>query len=215
MLQREQKDIVNDFHNLYYDGPKSEGHISERTYWMNVQCLKCPLDMWIYQEIVAETQPDLIVETGKHMGGSALFMAHMLNISGHGEIITIYILDYPGRPQHSRINYVQGSSADPALVNSLLNVRLPKKCMVILDSDHSKQHIVAEMALLAPYVSVGSYLIVEDTNTNGHPAYPSFGESGFEAVEEFLSKNQNFSVDTSKEKFLMTFNPSGYLKRMY
>jgi len=101
------------------------------------------------------------------------------------------------------------------LINSLLKVRSPKKCMVVLDSNHSKQHILAEMALLAPYVSVGSYLIVEDTNINGHPAYPSFGESGFEAVEEFLSKNQNFSVDTSREKFLMTFNPQGYLKRTY
>jgi len=215
MLQREQKDIVNDFHNLYYDGPKGEGHVFARTHWMNVQCLKCPLDMWIYQEIIAETQPDLIVETGTHMGGSALFMAHMLDIVGHGEIITIDILAHPDRPQHPRIKYAQGSSADPALINSLLKVRSPKKCMVVLDSNHSKQHILAEMALLAPYVSVGSYLIVEDTNINGHPAYPSFGESGFEAVEEFLSKNQNFSVDTSREKFLMTFNPQGYLKRTY
>ncbi|XHX77935.1 MAG: CmcI family methyltransferase [Stenomitos frigidus ULC029] len=214
MLQSVQKDVVNDFHNLYYDGPNGEGQIFACTYWMNVQCLKCPLDMWMYQEIIAEIQPDLIVETGTHMGGSALFMAHMLDIVGHGEIITIDILDYPDRPQHPRIKYVQGSSADPALINSLLSARSPEKCMVILDSDHSKQHILAEIALLAPYVSIGSYLIVEDTNINGHPAYPSFGESGFEAVEEFLSKNQNFSVDTSREKFLMTFNPRGYLKRV-
>jgi cephalosporin hydroxylase len=131
------------------------------------------------------------------------------------KIITIDILAHAGRPQHPRIKYVQGASADPDLIGSLLNRRSPEKCMVILDSDHSKQHILAEINLLAPYVSVGSYLVVEDTNINGHPAYPSFGESGFEAVEEFLSKNQNFSVDTSKEKFLMTFNPRGYLKRMH
>lgn len=215
MFRRKQQDIINDFHKLYYDGPRSEGQIYGRTYWMNVQCLKCPLDLWIYQEIIAEIQPDLIIETGTHRGGSALFMAHMLDIIGHGEVITIDILDYAGKPEHSRIKYVQGSSADPDLIDSLLGSRSPAKCIVILDSDHSKKHILAELNLLAPHVSVGSYLIVEDTNINGHPAYPSFGESGFEAVEEFLSKNQSFSVDTSREKFLMTFNPRGYLKRMH
>jgi cephalosporin hydroxylase len=156
MSLREQKDTINDFHNLYYDGPRGEGQIYARTYWMGVQCLKCPLDMWIYQEIIAEIQPDLIIETGTHMGGSALFVAHMLDIVGHGEIITIDILNYAGRPQHPRIKYVQGSSADPELIGSLMNARSPEKCMVILDSDHSKQHILAEINLLAPYVSVGS-----------------------------------------------------------
>jgi len=68
--------------------------------------------------------------------------------------------------------------------------------------------------LFAPYVGLGSYMIVEDTNINGHPAYASFGEGPFEAVEEFLRKNQNFAVDQSREKFLMTFNPRGYLKRI-
>jgi len=84
----------------------------------------------------------------------------------------------------------------------------------VLDSDHSKSHVLNELNLLAPYVSLGSYIIVEDTNINGHPSYPSFGEGPYEAVEEFLESTRNFTVDYSKEKFLMTFNPNGYLKRI-
>jgi cephalosporin hydroxylase len=85
---------------------------------------------------------------------------------------------------------------------------------VILDSDHSKDHVKREMDLLSDYVSVGSYLIVEDTNINGHPAYRKFGPGPYEAVVEFLSKNDDFVMDRSREKFLMTFNPKGYLKRV-
>jgi cephalosporin hydroxylase len=86
--------------------------------------------------------------------------------------------------------------------------------MVILDSDHSQSHVEKELKLFAPLVTLNSYLIVEDTNINGHPAYPSFGPGPYEAVETFLRTNDNFEVDSSREKFLMTFNPKGYLKRV-
>jgi cephalosporin hydroxylase len=70
------------------------------------------------------------------------------------------------------------------------------------------------LELLAPYVSLGSYLIVEDTNINGHRTLPTFGEGPYEAVDNFLKNNHNFVVDETREKFLMTFNPGGYLKRI-
>lgn len=213
MTPKEQA-AIDGFHDLYYSGLNSEGPIYARTYWMNVLCLKCPLDLWIYQEMIAEMRPDLIIETGTHMGGSALFMAHMLDIVGHGEVITIDILDYPDRPIHPRIKYVQGSSSDPELIHSILDSHPSETRLIILDSDHSKQHVLAEMNLLASYVSIGSYMIVEDTNINGHPVLPSFGEGGFEAVEDFLNYHQNFEIDQTREKFLMTFNPRGYLKRV-
>src|ERR1051325_5744167 len=177
---------VNDFHNLYYNGPGADGPIFMHTYWMNVPCLKCPLDLWIYQEIIAEIRPDLIIETGTHMGGSALFMASMLDIIGKGKVITIDIVDNVERLSHPRVKYVTGSSADPELVHPLLTTHPAETRLVILDSDHSKNHVLAELNLFAPYVSVGSYLIVEDTNINGHPTYPAFGAGPFEAVEEFL-----------------------------
>ena|SRR5689334_4975503 len=206
--------IIDEFHNLYYNGREGGGYIFARTYWMNVLCCKCPLDLWIYQEIIAELRPDLIIETGTLMGGSALYMAHLLDITGKGEIITIDIQARTPRPDHPRIKYVTGSSTDAGLIQSLLADRPDETRLVILDSDHSKAHVLNELHLLSPYVSLGSYLIVEDTNLNGHPAFPSFGEGPYEAVEEFLSTRTDFAVDRSREKFLLTFNPKGYLKRI-
>ena len=213
-MTSQEQTIIDQFHSLYYNGPEGEDYTYKRTYWMKVPCLKCPLDLWIYQEIIAEVQPDLIIETGTYMGGSALFMAHMLDIIGKGEVITIDISDDQHRPTHPRIKYVKGSSTDVNLINSMLTGRSDEPRLVVLDSDHSKNHILEELNLLAPYVSLGSYIIVEDTNINGHPTYPTFGEGPYEAVEEFLKINSNFIVDESREKFLMTFNPRGYLKRM-
>ena len=206
--------IVENFHNLYYFGPKEQGLIFTRTFWMNVACEKCPLDLWIFQEIIAELRPDLIIETGTRFGGSALFMAHILDLLGKGEVLTIDIDNSIPRPPHPRITYVHGSSVDTALIESLLSERRDEVRLVVLDSDHSKGHVLQELDLLASYVSVGSYLIVEDTNINGHPTFPTFGEGPYEAVAEFLEAHKEFAVDETREKFLLTFNPRGYLRRI-
>lgn len=213
-MSTQEKTIIEDFHNLYYNGPADREQIYKRTYWMKVPCEKCPLDLWVYQEIISEIRPDLIIETGTRFGGSALFMAHILDILGKGEIITIDVDDTISRPIHPRIKYVHGSSSDRNLVESALANRHDKVRMVVLDSDHSEAHVLGELRLLAPYVSVGSYLIVEDTNVNGHPTFPSFGAGPYEAVEKFLKTHKDFAVDDSREKFLITFNPRGYLRRL-
>jgi cephalosporin hydroxylase len=192
-MNRQDAQAVEAFHNLYYAGLTGEGPLYGRTTWMGVPCWKCPLDLWIYQEIIAEVKPDLIVETGTAYGGSALFLAHLLDILGKGRVITIDVAVAAG-PCHPRISYITGSSGDANLIESLLAHRPAETCLVILDSDHAKHHVLQEMKLLAPYVSVGSYLIVEDTNVNGHPAWPGFGPGPYEAVEEFLRNNDHFAV---------------------
>jgi cephalosporin hydroxylase len=209
-----EKATIEKFHDLYYNGLAGEGPIFFKTQWMNVECLKCPLDLWIYQEIITELLPDLILETGTHKGGSALFLAHMLDLVGKGEVITVDIAPVTGRPLHPRIRYVTGSSSDTSLMASLLDSRPAERRMVILDSDHSKKHVLAELNLLAPRLSVGDWLIVEDTNVNGHPTFKEFGEGPFEAVTEFLELHPDFVCDATKEKFLMTFNPRGFLKKI-
>ncbi len=85
--------------------------------------------------------------------------------------------------------------------------------MVILDSDHSRDHVLRELELYSPLVTPGCYLVVEDTNVNGHPVSPEFGPGPMEAVEAFLETTNDFEVDRSREKLLLTFNPSGYLRR--
>ena len=210
-----EKAVVDAFHRLYYDGPEGEGRVHHRTTWMGVPCLKCPMDLWAYQEILAEVRPDLVIETGTHLGGSALYLAHVLDLLGHGDVITIDVLERSGRPVHPRIRYATGSSADAGLVQILLASRPPsEKRLVILDSDHSRAHVAKELALFAPLVSAGSYLVVEDSNVNGHPVLPDFGPGPAEAIAEFLAANPGYAVDLSREKFLMTYNPGGYLKRV-
>jgi cephalosporin hydroxylase len=168
-----------------------------------------------YQEILFETRPSLVVETGTHEGGSALFLAHMLDVLGGGEVVSIDVLGRPGRPVHPRVRYVTGSSADGDLVSGVFRGRpTDESRLVILDSDHSLAHVRRELALFAPHVPVGSYLVVEDSNVNGNPVLPGFGPGPREAIDEFLADHPEFAADSSREKFLMTFNPGGYLKRV-
>jgi cephalosporin hydroxylase len=85
--------------------------------------------------------------------------------------------------------------------------------VVILDSDHSAEHVLEELRLWSEVVTPGSYLIAEDTNINGHPVYPGFGPGPAEAVATFLAERSDYSIDASREKLLLTWNPGGYLRR--
>jgi len=211
-VSRDPAAVIEAFHQLYYDGLPGDGQIYHRTSWLGVPCLKCPLDLWIYQELLWELRPDVVIETGTHLGGSALFMASVLDAIGHGHVVTIDVVAAQ-RPNHRRIHYVHGSSTDEALVDRLA-ADWPGRRLVVLDSDHQEAHVASELALFAPLVTVGSYLVVEDTNINGHPAYPTFGAGPSEAVDAFLRTTDAFDIDRSREKFLMTFNPRGYLRRV-
>ncbi len=138
-----------------------------------------------------------------------------MDLLGHGRVITVDVVDVPGRPQHDRITYVTGSSVDPAILEQLRAAAADAdSVMVVLDSDHSRDHVLAELRAYAPFVTPGSYLVVEDTNVNGHPILPSFGPGPHEAVETFLAESAPFVRDREREKFYFTFNPGGYLKRV-
>jgi cephalosporin hydroxylase len=208
----EANGVIDTFHRLYYDQPDATWN---NTYWMGVRTQKCPLDMWVYQEVLFEVRPDVIIECGTCEGGSALFLASICDLIKNGRIFTIDIDSRPFRPNHRRVRYILGSSTEPDIVNLVRQQIRPKdRVLAILDSDHSKDHVLNELRAYAPMVTAGSYLIVEDTNINGHPVYPEFGPGPMEALQEFLSENGDFEVDRSREKFLMGFNPGGWLQRI-
>jgi cephalosporin hydroxylase len=122
----------------------------------------------------------------------------------------------PDRPSHPRITYLQGSSTAPDVFDRVKAMAASaQRTLVILDSDHSRDHVLAEMNLYADLVSPGSYMIVEDTNVNGHPVLPEFGPGPMEALDDFLSERSDFVIDRSKEKLLITFNPRGYLRKVH
>lgn len=206
------KDIKNLFQEFYY---YSRRKTLENTFFMGIQTLKYPTDLWVLQEIIFETKPDVIIETGTYNGGSALYMAMLCDHLNNGEVITIDVKEHSNRPKHSRIHYLTGSSVSDKIVEDVkTRVDGKKNRLVILDSEHMKSHVLKELELYSPFVNVGSYLIVEDTVVNGHPVMPEFGPGPYEAVEEFLKNHQEFIVDESKEKFFLTQNPNGFLKRI-
>jgi cephalosporin hydroxylase len=207
------EDTVDRFHRLYYD-TELVGGTWGATHWLRVPVGKTPLDLWIYQEIVVETRPDLIIETGTFKGGSALFFASLFDLLGEGQIVTIDVDAREGRPEHPRITYLHGSSTDPEIVARMHSLAGDaNRVMVVLDSDHRDEHVLNELRAYCGLVSSGCYLVVEDTNINGHPVVPEFGPGPTEALETFLAESDDFTVDRSREKFLLSFNPGGYLRR--
>jgi len=207
-----EKDIVKRFHKLFYD---SNSETWGNALWLGVHIAKCPLDLWIYQEIISKLKPDIIIECGTGSGGSALFFASVCDMINNGKIVTIDIEDKEGRPQHERITYLLGSSTSEATVEQVKKLISDRDTvMVTLDSEHSKEHVLRELRIYSEMVTRGSYVVVEDTNLSGHPVAPTAEPGPMEAVEEFLKENKDFVIDKTKEKFFLTFNPSGYLKRI-
>jgi cephalosporin hydroxylase len=203
--------VVDQFHRLYY---RRSTQTWKQTYWRGVEVWKNPLDLWLYQEILHEVQPDLIVEAGTKYGGSAYFLANLCDLLDCGRIVTIDIAEQPNRPAHPRLTYLTGSSTDPGIVERVDQMAAGGRLLVLLDSDHSARHVLDELRVWHSRVPVGSYVIVEDTNVHGHPVFPSHGPGPMEAVDAFLAENDDFVVDESKHKFFLTFNPRGFLKRV-
>jgi cephalosporin hydroxylase len=209
-----RKLVVDEFNRLYYASGQTTW---QTTQWMGADVWKPPSDLWVMQEILYETKPDLLIETGIHLGGSTLYFGDLFERMGDGRVIAVDIhLTHADKRvfEHSRIEVIQGSSTDPEIVAKLREAAEGKRVMVNLDSDHSADHVVRELELLGPLVSEGCYLIVEDTNLNGHPikSWP-YGDGPMEALERWHPNHPEFVTDKHRERLMLTFNPNGYLKR--
>jgi cephalosporin hydroxylase len=202
---------VRAFHIGFYRRQVTDGF---ELHWMGTRLFKNPFDLWMYQEILAETRPDLLIETGTRYGGSALFFAHCFERLGHGEVVSVDITHEPGGPPvHPRITYLLGSSIDPEIVAAIEARTRGKTVMVSLDSDHSAGHVLAELRAYGRYVSPGHYLVCEDGNVNGHPVLANYGAGPSEALATFLGETTLFEVDRHRQRLLLTFNPGGWLRR--
>jgi cephalosporin hydroxylase len=209
---RLQNIIQNEFHKLYY---YSSERTWRNTHWLNTPTLKCPLDLWIYHDIIVETKPDIIIETGTAAGGSALFLATVCDAVNRGTIFTVDIARTTMCPRHKRIKYFTGSSTSEQVIRTIRQrIQANDRVMVILDSNHMKEHVMNELSAYSPLVTKGNYLVVEDTHLHGHPVKPHFPPGPMEAVHEFLRKNTYFTTDRTREKYYMTFFPGGFLKRI-
>jgi cephalosporin hydroxylase len=194
--------------------PIIQDGIMTKTTYFGVKTLKSPVDAWIYQEILFETQPDVIIEIGNASGGSALLLAHICDAIGKGRVIGID-LSHKELPQqvldHKRILFIEGDACDNfERVRSL--VSRDERVLIIEDSAHTFDNTLNVLRLYSTLLKAGDYFIVEDSICHhGLDIGPDPGP--YEAIEAFLNENSDFQSDRSRERFLITWNPKGYLKR--
>lgn len=208
------RDTIDAFHRLWYASRQTHG----MTYFENIPILKNPMDLWVYQDIIWDLQPTLIIETGTAYGGSALYFARQLDKLGRGAVISIDIAPHEALPTHDRITYVRGSSTDLIIAEAVeACAKTHPRVMVILDADHSQEHVLTELGLYAPLVSVNQFLVVEDTNINGRPVPIDWkgGPGPGPAVDAWLPAHPEFMSDLLAERYLLTHHPHGWLRRVY
>jgi cephalosporin hydroxylase len=193
--------------------------------FLGIPSMQYPADNWVMQEIITEVRPDFVIETGTASGGTSLFYATILEqVSPGGKVITTDIPPLSPAPKvqqfaawRDHVEFIQDSSTSPQLMRTLAERTRGAKVLVTLDSNHARDYVLKEMQMYAPLVSVGSYLVVQDTHLGGHPNHhDSEGTDGgpWAAVELFLRTEKNFVIDHDREKHMVTQYPSGFLKRV-
>jgi len=205
------------YHLWYYNTG-----VWQQTTWMGVQTYKSPMDMWNYQEILFSLKPSVVIEFGTWHGGSALFFSSIMKQIGRPYIVVSADIEASRISEKAKsdpdIRLLTMSSAAPELKEILKDIREknPGSAFAILDSDHSKQHVLAEMTNLRDILVAGDYLVVEDSNINGHPVAKSFGPGPYEAIQEYFRMfPHDYEHDFNRErKFGFSFAPNGFLRRL-
>lgn len=196
--------------------------------WMGRPAIQFPQDMVAMQEILWDLKPDLVIEAGVAHGGSVVFYASMLELIGHGEVLGLDIdirahnrEAIESHPMAKRIRLLEGSSVAPQTIAQVHEIAKGKRVVVVLDSNHTHEHVLAELRAYAPLVCEGGYCVVMDTIVEDLPA--SFfsdrpwgpGDNPKTAVQQYLKETDAFEIDRDIEaKLLITVCPSGYLKRV-
>ena len=189
-----------------------QNRIMNSTSYFGVKTLKNPMDFWVYQEIIYQQQPDVIIEIGNRWGGSTLALAHFLDSIGNGRVLGIDIdqsIVHEKTKTHKRITLIE-SDAINAFKKVKPMIGNNEKVLIIEDSSHTYENTLKVLELYSCFIQKGEYFIVEDSICHhGIDVGPSPGP--FEAIEDFIKDNDSFIIDREKESFLITWNPKGFL----
>jgi cephalosporin hydroxylase len=184
--------------------------------WMGRIIWKNPLDCWIYQEILYDSKPEVIVELGVAHGGGTLYLANLLDLLDSPSALVVGVDRDLGQAvdlRHPRVRLVKGNCVGPETIGRVRDLCRGRRTMIIADCEHSKDHVLQELRAYSALVSVGCYYIVEDgiCDVMGWPPLP--GPRA--ACMEFLGENSHFINDARhRGKYLITYNFNGYLKRV-
>ncbi len=184
------------------------------TTWLGRRVTTAPTDLFAYQEVIAAARPDWVIETGTGDGGRALFLASICELVGHGQVFSIDDEAGPDLPQHPRLRYHTGRPHEASTVEEVAAVVSDEAALVILGSLSDRVRTHNEFDAYHRFVPVGSYVVIADTIVNGHPVWPAFGPGPMEAVKQVLGRRGEFVADPAMEKYSLTFNPGGFLRRL-
>jgi cephalosporin hydroxylase len=198
--------------------------------WMGVPIIQMPADVMATQEVIWATKPDVIIETGVARGGSVLFMASILEVIGHGKVIGVDIDirahnrdSIERHPMSKRVVLIEGGSVDEdTLAKVRAEIPAGAKVMVVLDSDHSRDHVLAECRAYGPMVTQGCYMVVADTlvgyvTQETAPKKRSKiwfkGDEPLSALQDYMSETDRFEVDRELNgKLVLSSSPGGYVR---
>jgi len=195
--------------------------------WLGLPIIQFPQDIIALQELIWKIKPDLIIETGIAHGGSLIFSASLLELLGEGEVLGIDIdirkhnkKAIQEHPLYKRIKMLEGSSINKTIIKKVYKIAKGKKrILVILDSNHTQEHVFQELNAYSSLIKKGSYIVVLDTIIEDMPKdfvknrQWSKGNNPKTAIHKFLKTNDRFKIDHNiHNKLLITVAPSGYLK---
>lgn len=198
--------------------------------WMGIPIIQLPADIMATQEVIWKTKPDIIIETGVARGGSVLFMASILEMMGNGQVIGVDIdirkhnrESIEAHPMSKRVTLIEGGSVDDSILKQVrANIPDGARVMVVLDSDHSRDHVLEECRAYGPMVTKDCYMVVADTLV-GHldekeaPQNRSQvwykGNDPLTALQDYMLESDRFEIDLEiNGKLVLSSSPGGYLR---
>jgi cephalosporin hydroxylase len=185
-----------------------------RTSWLGRRISSAPTDLLAYQEMIVRVQPEWIIEIGTGDAGRALFLASICDLIGNGRVVSIDANGIEDPPVHPRLEYRQADPVQRETIDDVHALVGDANAIVVLGARYDRARTATAFDAYAPLVKPGSYVVVADTVVNGHPVWTGFGPGPAEGVKQILHKHGDFVADPDMEKFALTFNPGGFLKRV-
>lgn len=196
-IERYQQKLV--FEHVHYRGVPT---------WKNV------LDLWVYQELIWETGVEVVIEIGARHGGTTLWLSDLLrNFRGESGAVVSIDLEPPARELPANVHFICGDSTAQETVAQVRPVCAGRNTLLIADGNHAADHVLQEMRLYSPLISEGSYFIAEDGIVDVM-GWKEYTPGPMIAAQRFLAETDEFALDRSREKFLLTYAPGGFLKRV-